>query len=165
MAGCSSENVPAGHPPSTPYGTFIPHSSPLPTAPPLPSLQKATLPTAPLLHYPPKAPLQYQSTPQPAGGYHAIPVGYQFQPFPNVVDGIPMNARVPPLPFCGIGVGWALFVVGFLFASIPWYVGAFILLFVAQDHREKPGLIACSIAAGLTILSLLLNAFNFHVFW
>ncbi|XP_042390181.1 60S ribosomal protein L18a-like protein [Zingiber officinale] len=165
MAGCSSENVPAGHPPSTPYGTFIPHSSPLPTAPPLPSPQKAPLPTAPLLHYPPKAPLQYQSTPQPAGGYHAIPVGCQFQPFPNVVDGIPMNARVPPLPFCGIGVGWVLFVVGFLFASIPWYVGAFILLFVAQDHREKPGLIACSIAAGLTILSLLLNAFNFHVFW
>lgn len=41
------------------------------------------------------------------------------------------------------------FVAGFFFASIPWYVGAFILLFVAQDHREKPGLIACSIAVSM----------------
>ncbi|KAG6487377.1 hypothetical protein ZIOFF_055963 [Zingiber officinale] len=161
MAGCSSDadlsKTPAGRPPRfppspTPYGTFLPQ-------------QQVPLPTAPLLPNPTKPPLQYQPPPQPADGYLAIPVGYQSQPYSAVVDGIPMNARVPPLPFCGIGVGWALFVAGFIFASIPWYVGAFILLFVAQDYREKPGLIACSIAAVLAILSLILSAFNFHVFW
>ncbi|XP_074571994.1 large ribosomal subunit protein eL20z-like [Curcuma longa] len=161
MAGCSSDadlsKAPAGRPPppprsSTPYGTFLPQQQvPLPTAPPFPN--------------PTKSSLQYQPPPQPAVGYHAIPVGYPSQPYSAVVDGIPMNARVLPLPFCGIGVGWALFVAGFFLASIPWYVGAFILLFVAQDYREKPGLIACSIAAVLAILSLILSAFNFHVFW
>lgn len=41
------------------------------------------------------------------------------------------------------------FVAGFFFAAIPWYIGVFILLFVIQDHREKTGLIACTIAVSI----------------
>ncbi|THU45707.1 hypothetical protein C4D60_Mb02t20830 [Musa balbisiana] len=37
-------------------------------------------------------------------------------------------------------------VSGFFLASIPWYVGVFILLFVATDYREKPGLVVCTVA-------------------
>ncbi|MFS7926291.1 hypothetical protein Hanom_Chr04g00295341 [Helianthus anomalus] len=47
-----------------------------------------------------------------------------------------------------------MFIIGFFLAAIPWYVGAFILLFVGAfillcaryDLREKPGYIACLIA-------------------
>lgn len=38
------------------------------------------------------------------------------------------------------------FIFGFFFAAIPWYIGAFILLCSRVDYREKPGLIACTIA-------------------
>ena len=38
------------------------------------------------------------------------------------------------------------FLLGFFLAAIPWYIGAFLLFFVALDHREKPGLIACTVA-------------------
>ncbi|RRT81376.1 hypothetical protein GW17_00037342 [Ensete ventricosum] len=38
------------------------------------------------------------------------------------------------------------FIIGFFLAAIPWYVGAFILLCARIDYREKPGLVACSIA-------------------
>jgi len=31
-------------------------------------------------------------------------------------------------------------------AAIPWYIGAFLLFFVALDHQEKPGLIAYTVA-------------------
>nr|XP_009389994.2 PREDICTED: 60S ribosomal protein L18a-like protein isoform X2 [Musa acuminata subsp. malaccensis] len=152
MAGRGSDadrtKVPAVQPPSTPppYSTF----SQLP-------------PTAPLV-YPPAVP-HHQPTPQTTSGYHVIPVGYQSHLYPTFVDGIPMAMRDPPLPFCGIGIGWALFVSGFFLASIPWYVGVFILLFVATDYREKPRLVACTVAAVLALIPLILNAFKFHVFW
>lgn len=38
------------------------------------------------------------------------------------------------------------FIIGFFFAGIPWYVGAFVLLCTIVDHREKPGYVACTIA-------------------
>lgn len=75
-----------------------------------------------------------------------------------VQEGIPVG--VPRLPFCGIGVGWALFIAGFFLAAIPWYIGLFILLFVAQDYREKPGLVACTIAAALVAMPFILRPFH-----
>ncbi|KAI3708490.1 hypothetical protein L2E82_37661 [Cichorium intybus] len=51
------------------------------------------------------------------------------------------------LPCSGIGIGWLLFIIGFIFAAIPWYGGAFILIYARYDDREKPGYIACLIAA------------------
>ncbi|KAF7832304.1 60S ribosomal protein L18a-like protein [Senna tora] len=41
------------------------------------------------------------------------------------------------------------FILGF-FLAIPWYVGTLILLCVRIDYREKPGFLACSIAAAIT---------------
>nr|XP_029119180.1 pollen-specific leucine-rich repeat extensin-like protein 2 isoform X1 [Elaeis guineensis] len=75
------------------YGTFPPPPPPSPSAP---------LP--PQSRYPP--PLVYHHN--PPATYHAIPVGYQTQPYQALVDGIPMTMREPPLPICGIGIGWAL---------------------------------------------------------
>ncbi|KAL5990005.1 hypothetical protein ACLOJK_010901 [Asimina triloba] len=44
------------------------------------------------------------------------------------------------------------FLAGFFFAAVPWYIGAFILLFVGVDYREKAGLIACTIGVSADIL-------------
>lgn len=41
---------------------------------------------------------------------------------------------------------YARFICGFLFGTIPWYIGACLLLFVQMDYREKPGLIVCMLA-------------------
>ncbi|XP_071684194.1 large ribosomal subunit protein eL20z-like [Lolium perenne] len=65
--------------------------------------------------------------------------------------GIPGH-RNDRLPCCGLGIGWVLFIAGFLF-TIPWYVGAVLLCFYREEKREKPGFIACTVAAViLTIL-------------
>ncbi|XP_042471681.1 60S ribosomal protein L18a-like protein [Zingiber officinale] len=139
------------HPP--PYANFLPQPVPPTAAPP-----HAYAP-------PPNAPPPPHLAPVPATDHYNIAVGYQPHPYSAVVNGISMNTKEPPLPFCGIGIGWALFMAGFFFASIPWYVGALLLLFVDQDYREKCGLVACSIAAGLAFLSVIINALNYYVFW
>lgn len=41
------------------------------------------------------------------------------------------------------------FLIGFFLGGIPWYVGAFILLCVRVDYREKPGYVACMIAVSI----------------
>ncbi|PWA37940.1 ribosomal protein L18ae family [Artemisia annua] len=71
--------------------------------------------------------------------------GYQSVPGYAVAEGRPVRER--RLPCCGIGIGWLLFILGFFIAAIPWYVGAFILLCAQYDDREKPGYVACLIAA------------------
>ncbi|PKA46589.1 60S ribosomal protein L18a-1 [Apostasia shenzhenica] len=138
------------------YGTF--HH---PTAAPLPA--------APL----PCSPCNFQQQPQegpaPFPGHVAVPVGYQLIPCAVVAEGVPVG--VPPrLPCCGIGIGWAfnldlvscleskivegvvfrikmlVIMARFLLAAVPWYVGALILLTGALDYREKPGLVACTVA-------------------
>ncbi|KAF7141451.1 hypothetical protein RHSIM_Rhsim06G0187000 [Rhododendron simsii] len=63
-----------------------------------------------------------------------------------VSEGIQIVKLHDPLPCCGIGIGWLLFILGFFASVIPWYVGAIILLcHKGYDKREKPGLIACAI--------------------
>ncbi|KAJ6853614.1 60S ribosomal protein L18a-like protein isoform X2 [Iris pallida] len=94
--------------------------------------------------------------------YHVIPaVGYQAHPSCAVVveQGIPVS-EPDRLPLCGIGIGWALFLSGFFLAAVPWYVGAFILLFVRLDFREQPGLVACAVAAALVTVPVLLNTYH-----
>jgi len=71
----------------------------------------------------------------------------------------------PRLPFFGVGVGWVLFLLGFFLAAIPWYIGAFLLFFVALDHREKSGLIACTIAGIFALVPFTLNGIRMHPFW
>ncbi|XP_066330375.1 large ribosomal subunit protein eL20z-like isoform X2 [Miscanthus floridulus] len=123
-------------------------------------------------------PPPFQPTPPPVVGaachdYHASPIGFGggqgFVAFPCAVqqqvfvEGVPV--REPPLPFCGVGVGWFLFLLGFFLAAIPWYAGAFLLFFVALDHREKPGLIACTVAGIFALVPFILNGMRLHPFW
>ncbi|XP_020106301.1 60S ribosomal protein L18a-like protein [Ananas comosus] len=97
------------------------------------------------------APPPAYAVPYYAHGYQAVPV----QGYVAVVEGRPL--RMPRLPCCGIGIGWFLFIIGFFLAAIPWYVGAFILLCVRVDYREKPGFVACTIAAVLAAIAILLG--------
>ncbi|XP_010275122.1 PREDICTED: 60S ribosomal protein L18a-like protein [Nelumbo nucifera] len=83
--------------------------------------------------------------------------GYQAIPAYAIAEGRPVRER--RLPCCGIGVGWFLFIIGFFLAAIPWYVGAFVLLCVRRmDYREKPGYIACTIAAILVTIAAIIGA-------
>jgi len=91
-------------------------------------------------------------------GYQAVPGYPSPQVYPPVVEADVVPVRERRLPCCGIGLGWALFIIGFFLASIPWYVGAFLLLCVRQDYREKPGLLACTIAAILSAVAVIIGA-------
>ncbi|CAI0545134.1 unnamed protein product [Linum tenue] len=104
-------------------------------------------------YYPPSAPPPFTQPIAPlrgpvvnhpyyAHGYHAIDTGYV------IAEGRPL-IREFPLPCCGMGMGWFLFIVGFFFGGIPWYIGAFVLLFAQVDYREKPGYVACVIAVSI----------------
>ena len=62
------------------------------------------------------------------------------------------------LPCFGIGMGWFLFVLGFFLGAIPWYVGAFLLWCSRVDYREKPGYVACTIAAVLATIAVIIGA-------
>ncbi|XP_058095299.1 large ribosomal subunit protein eL20z [Magnolia sinica] len=88
----------------------------------------------------------------PGPPYYHHSHGYQAVP---VVEGRPV--REARLPCCGIGLGWFLFIIGFFLAAIPWYAGAFILLCSRVDYREKPGYAACTIAAVLAAIAIILG--------
>ncbi|WOG97867.1 hypothetical protein DCAR_0417208 [Daucus carota subsp. sativus] len=91
---------------------------------------------------------------QPTAHYYAH--GYQASvPGYAVVEGRPI--REPRLPCCGIGCAWFLFIIGFFLAAIPWYFGAFVLLCARYDHREKPGYVACTIAAVLAAFATIFD--------
>nr|GMC74931.1 60S ribosomal protein L18a-like protein [Ipomoea batatas] len=131
-----AEDAEAPPPPPPQYGTFQGVANyppqpvvgfPQPTAPP-----GAT-----------GAPAEYYSH-----GYQAVP-GYA------VVEGTPVAVRQRRLPCCGCGFGWFLFIIGFFIAAIPWYIAAFIMLCARVDPREKPGYIACTIAAVLATIALI----------
>ncbi|XP_057998642.1 60S ribosomal protein L18a-like protein [Hevea brasiliensis] len=125
----------ANYPPPPP-----PHHQPVigfpqPAPPP-----GATEPSAPP---PPQDPSYY------AHGYQTV-TGYA------VAEGRPVRER--RLPCCGIGVGWFLFIIGFFLGAIPWYIGLFVLLCARIDPREKPGYIACTIAAVVATVAIILGA-------
>ncbi|KAH7425527.1 hypothetical protein KP509_11G058900 [Ceratopteris richardii] len=61
------------------------------------------------------------------------------------------------LPCCGIGLGWFLFIIGFFLASIPWYVGVVMLVCIKHDHRERIGLVCCTIAAILSLIAAMVG--------
>ncbi|GJU01634.1 60S ribosomal protein L18a-like protein [Tanacetum coccineum] len=70
-----------------------------------------------------------------------------------IAPGAPVLIRHCRLPYCGCGIGWFLFLVGFIFGALPWYIGAFILLSMRVDYREKPGLVVCTIGAILVLIA------------
>ncbi|KAJ4976071.1 hypothetical protein NE237_001177 [Protea cynaroides] len=109
--------------------------------------------------YTPQQPAMGFPQPVPPPGASAPPYyahGYQAVPAYAVAEGRPV--REPRLPCCGVGFGWLFFITGFFLVAIPWYVGAIILVCVRRvDYREKPGLIACTIAACLTIIAIIIG--------
>ncbi|GAV66448.1 hypothetical protein CFOL_v3_09958 [Cephalotus follicularis] len=122
-----------------PYGTFQGVANYYPPSP--------QPPPQPVIGLPPPFP-----PPAYAHGYHTVTVtGY-------VVEGRPV--REDRLPCCGLGMGWFLFISGFIFGGIPWYLGTFILLFVRTDYREKPGYVACTIASILAFIAVALGVTN-----
>ncbi|XP_071740683.1 uncharacterized protein [Rutidosis leptorrhynchoides] len=99
-------------------------------------------------YHPPPPPPPALGFPQPSPP-HTHPYyshGYQTVPGIVIAPGAPVLIERRTLPCCGCGIGWFLFFAGFFFGAIPWYIGAFILLFVRVDYREKAGLVACTIA-------------------
>ncbi|KAI6687105.1 hypothetical protein NL676_023933 [Syzygium grande] len=123
----------ANYPPPNPPHQQPAIGYPQPVPPP-----GASAPSAP----PPPPPHYYHH------GYHTVP-GYA------VAEGRPV--RESRMPCCGIGVGWFLFIIGFFLGAIPWYIGLLILLCGRIDYREKPGYIACTIAAILATIAIVLG--------
>ncbi|KAL9322136.1 hypothetical protein ACSQ67_010189 [Phaseolus vulgaris] len=72
-----------------------------------------------------------------------------------VAEGRPVRER--RLGCCGLGCAWCLFILGFFLAGIPWYVGAIIMLCSRVDHREKPGYVACVVAAVLGTIAIIVG--------
>ncbi|PVH47293.1 hypothetical protein PAHAL_4G030400 [Panicum hallii] len=146
-----------------------------PTTKKLPPPSRIQPPPAPAPNPLPYHHHHYGTFPPPpveGAAYHASQIGFGSQgvvAFPGTVqqqifvEGVPVQE--PPLPFCGIGIGWFLFLLGFFLAAIPWYAGAFLLFFVALDHREKPGLIACTVVGIFALVPLILNGIRMHPFW
>ncbi|KAK6917201.1 Ribosomal protein 50S-L18Ae/60S-L20/60S-L18A [Dillenia turbinata] len=99
-------------------------------------------------HQPPPAVGFPQPAPPPGAPYYSHGSqtlhGYAF------AEGTPIRER--RLPCCGLGIGWFLFLIGFIFGAIPWYIGAFMLMCARVDYREKPGLIACMIAVSIHLV-------------
>ncbi|KAG6591784.1 60S ribosomal protein L18a-like protein [Cucurbita argyrosperma subsp. argyrosperma] len=81
--------------------------------------------------------------------------GYQTVTGYAVVEGRPV--REPRLPCCGIGYGWFLFIIGFILPA-TWYIGAILILCGRVHYREKPGYVACSIAAVIATVAIIFGA-------
>ncbi|CAN0921661.1 60S ribosomal protein L18a-like protein [Linum grandiflorum] len=135
------------------YGTFQGvanyHQHPYTPPPPPPSLQQPQ-PTVGFVH--PVGPPHNSVVNHPyyPHGYHAITTGYV------LADGRPL-IREHPLPCCGMGMGWFLFIIGFFIGGIPWYIGALVLLFAQVDYREKPGYVACVIASIIALVVVMMG--------
>ncbi|KAI4323115.1 hypothetical protein L6164_022746 [Bauhinia variegata] len=125
------------------YGTFQ-GASTYPPPPPVPQPAMGFPHPVP----PPGATEASAPPPPPYYGCQAV------QGYP-VAEGRPVRER--RLPCCGLGCGWCLFILGFFLAAIPWYVGAIIVLCSRIDPREKPGYIACAIAAVLATIAIILG--------
>ncbi|KAL9272494.1 Large ribosomal subunit protein eL20z-like protein [Drosera capensis] len=147
------------------YGTFqgvAYYTQPPPQGPPQPHPafgipQPAPPPGSALLAAPYVYPHGYQTVPghfyqlygkEPSKGPLSSSINFGY----TIAEGTPI--RLPRLPCCGIGMGWFLFIAGFFLAFIPWYFGALVLLCERVDYREKPGLVACTIAAILATIAI-----------
>ncbi|XP_028102925.1 60S ribosomal protein L18a-like protein [Camellia sinensis] len=144
--GGKERGVASADPPQPQYGTFQGVANYPPPPPPHPHPQ-------PVIGFPPPSAslnLFLPQAPPYANAYQGVP-GYA------VAEGRPVPER--RLPCCGCGCGWFLFIIGFFLGAIPWYVGAVILLCVRTvDYREKPGYIACTIAAVLATIAIIVGA-------
>ncbi|KFK44822.1 hypothetical protein AALP_AA1G307300 [Arabis alpina] len=141
------------------YGTFQGVANYQPTAPP-PQLLPVQYPIAtnPLLGH------GYQNVQGHGGGFVNYVQGFPVVPDYTVVEVRPM-VREHDLPCCGFGMGWLLFVLGFLFGGIPWYLGAFIIMCTHVDNREKAGYVACAIASVVYLIGFTLGMTGNVIVW
>eukprot|EP00250_Pteridium_aquilinum_P005113 c15258_g1_i1 orf=76-699(+) len=97
------------------------------------------------------------SYPQP--GYPSQPDQYGYQTVQGypIIEPRPVDTDLPPLPCCGLGIGWCLFIIGWFLASIPWYAGAIMLFCTRPDPRVRMGLICCTIAAILSLIAAIVG--------
>ncbi|KAM0919525.1 hypothetical protein ACQ4PT_008147 [Festuca glaucescens] len=107
----------------------------------------------------PSAPPMEMSKPVPGQG--SAPPFEPAKPYPGQAQDTEAGVRgcgYDRLPCCGLGIGWVLFILGFIFGAIPWYIGALMLCFYRRDHREKPGFIACAVAAVIGTIIIIIAA-------
>lgn len=137
------------------YGTFQGVANYPPAAPPS---YPPPRPPQPTIGFPQPVPPPGVHPPTgPPPEYYAQ--GYQTVPGYAVAEGRPVTAvRERRLPCCGLGVGWFLFIIGFFLGAIPWYVGLLVLMCGRIDYREKPGYIACTVAAILATVAIIIGA-------
>ncbi|KAK1422827.1 hypothetical protein QVD17_18116 [Tagetes erecta] len=155
FSGDQQPSAPPQPSPSYYYGTFQGVANHPPYPPPPPTYQ-------PSVGFPQPVPPPYNARinhPQ----YYAH--GYQTVPGIVIAPGTPVVIDRRPLCCCGCGIGWFLFISGFFFGAIPWYIGAFILLFARVDYREKAGLVACTIAAFLALIAIGLGVQSVKYGW
>ncbi|CAH2034419.1 unnamed protein product [Thlaspi arvense] len=149
------------------YGTFQGVANYHPPAPP----PQHPIATTPLFH-----PGYAYQNPQgpPGGGFVNYAQGFPVVPVLNLGFAVSEYTVVEvrqmrehhDLPCCGFGMGWFLFIMGFLFGGIPWYLGAVIILCTSVDHREKAGYVACAIAAVVYLIAVTLGmAGNVSSIW
>ncbi|XP_050382094.1 60S ribosomal protein L18a-like protein isoform X2 [Argentina anserina] len=64
-----------------------------------------------------------------------------------------------PLPYCGCGIGWFSFLLGFVF-PVMWYYAAFLYFwkYYDKDPRERSGLGASAVAALVCTVGVLVAA-------
>uniref|UniRef100_A0A1J3HZP6 60S ribosomal protein L18a-like protein n=2 Tax=Noccaea caerulescens TaxID=107243 RepID=A0A1J3HZP6_NOCCA len=119
----------------------------------------------------------HQQPPPPFQGVSSYPPPPQQQP-PATAYPQPAQPHVPGyavvdvrhstehhrLPCCGIGIGWLLFILGFFFGAIPWYIGFFLFLF-SRNPRERPGYIACAIGAVIATIFIVIGALRGSRVW
>ncbi|CAL9218829.1 unnamed protein product [Arabidopsis halleri] len=110
-----------------------------------------------------------QPSPPPGASHHNISV-HQYIQEHQTVPGYPVSegrrpARQNRLPCCGLGLSWFLFIIGFLLGAIPWYIGVFILVCARIDSREKPGYIACTIAAAVATIAIVFGVMGGRGAW
>nr|XP_043621325.1 60S ribosomal protein L18a-like protein [Erigeron canadensis] len=109
--------------------------------------------------------------PQQHAHHHQQQQPYYHHGYQTTVPGIVIASGTPvlverrTLPCCGCGIGWFLFFLGFFFGAVPWYIGAFILMCVRVDYREKAGLVACTIAAFLVLIAVSLGVQRARYDW
>ncbi|CAN0899874.1 60S ribosomal protein L18a-like protein [Linum grandiflorum] len=90
---------------------------------------------------------------------------------PSIVldhDEHPQEPSSVQLPCCGIGIGWSLFMLGFIFPFV--WIGGGLLLCTKYNRQEKPGYIACSVLVGILvsfplILLLTQRSFSCSFYW
>ncbi|XP_010465350.1 PREDICTED: 60S ribosomal protein L18a-like protein [Camelina sativa] len=117
----------------------------------------------------PPPPFQGVSNYQPPPQQQQPPAGGFPQPAQPYVQGYAVNGGMTTaehhrLPCCGIGIGWVLFILGFFFGAIPWYIGFFLLLF-SRNPRERPGYIACAIGSVVATIIIVIGAVRGSGVW